>query len=84
MGNDEAFRVVPGASPQDGETMGQITEHFLRLIFHGPIPNNALWNGALTRPPDVLVVPKNKKQLLVQIQGLYYPGTEKIFVLDYL
>ena len=61
---DEAFCVVPGTSPQDGETMGQITEDFLRLIFYGPIPNNALWDGALTRPLDVLVVPKNKKQLL--------------------
>ena len=64
MGYDEAFCVVPGTSPQDGETMGQITEDFLRLIFHGPIPNNALWDGALTRPLDVLVAPKNKKQLL--------------------
>ena len=64
MGYDEAFCVVPCTSPQDGETMGQITEDFLRLIFHGPIPNNALWDGALTRPLDVLVVPKNKKQLL--------------------
>ena len=79
MGNDEAFRVVLGSSPQDGETMGQITEDFLRLIFHGPIPNNALRHGALTRPLDVLVVPKNKKQLLIfrsAMKGLYYPGTE--------
>ena len=64
MGYDEAFCVVPGTSPQDGETMGQITEDFIRLIFHGPIPNNALWDGALTRPLHVFVVPKNKKQLL--------------------
>ena len=81
MGNDEAFCVVLGTSPQDGETMGQITEDFLRLIFHRPIPNNALWDGALMRPLDVLVVPKNKKQLrtfLSTIKGLYYPGKEPI------
>ena len=71
MGNDDAFRVVPGSSPQDGETMGQITEDFLRLIFDGPIPKNALRHGALTRPLDVLVVPKNKKQLHI------FPSTIK-------
>ena len=79
MGNDEAFRDVPGSSPRDGETMGQIKEDFLRLIFHGPIPNNARRHGALTGPLNVLVVPKNKKQLLIfpsTIKGLYYPGTE--------
>ena len=87
MRKDEAFRVVPGSSPQDGETMGQITEDFLRLIFHGPIANNALRHGALTRPLDVLVVPKNKKQLLIfpsTIKGLYHPGTEWKFILNYL
>ena len=75
MGKNEAFRVVPGSSPQNGETMGQKNEDFLRLIFHG----HALWDGALTRPLDVLVVPKNKKQLLIvpsTIKGLFHPGME--------
>ena len=64
MGNDEAFRVVPGSFPQDGETMGQIGEDLFRLVFHGSIKNNALWDGTFSRPLNVLVVPKNKKTTL--------------------
>ena len=61
MGHDEAFRVVPGSFPQDGETRGQIGEDLLRLVFLGSIKNNALWDGTFNRPLNVLVVPKNKK-----------------------
>ena len=61
IGNDETFRVVPGSFPQDRETIGQIGEDLLRLVFHGSIKNNALWDGTFNCPFNVLVVPKNKK-----------------------
>ena len=43
--------------------MGQIREDLFRLVVHDLIKNNALWDGILSRPLKVLVVPKNKKQL---------------------
>ena len=61
MWDYEAFCVVTGASAQGGETLGQIIKDLLRLVFYGPMPYNALWDGTLTRSLDMLVAPKKKR-----------------------